>query len=220
MKKLFLVLLTFPFFHTASAQFTKGEANMGLGISMGNTHSNITGSGSNSSSTNQFNLSLVPDFGYFVSDKWMIGAGIEFITSTNKSVDISASGTATTTTNLHSVGLTPFARRYYKIGDKFALFAQMSLSVAFGGGKSETVVGGSSSSSDEPTSTDLVLGFAPGVNYALNERWILEAGTSLLSLGFNTLKYPSGTDNQTQSNLQFSLIPSSINLGIKIILHK
>ncbi|MFI5148720.1 MAG: outer membrane beta-barrel protein [Bacteroidia bacterium] len=223
MKKIiFLASALTAFSFVSKAQFTKGEVELGLGLSVSNSHSYNPTSSNSSSSFNTFNAALVPDISYFVSDKWVIGTGLIFSLSQAKGTDVSGSNSTSSSDNINSIGIAPFVRRYYKMGDKVAVFAQMGFSLAFGGGT--RVYSNSSTATSTSTelykTTDFGLGFAPGINYALSERWILEASTNFFSLDFTTKKYPDGSPNSTSSNLNFTSLPNSIMFGIKVILHK
>jgi outer membrane protein W len=201
---------------SSTAQFDKGASYIGLGVSFNNQHSSAVNTSGNKVSITGFQLG--PDFGYFLNDKWVLGSGIGYSYNRNSTYSVVFSDQTTTTQS--ALTFQPYVRRYFKMGEKVALFAQISIGYSYGW-ESETDVNTMSHTASPQVNINTVMaGFAPGINYCLNKHWMLEASTSVLSLQYASTRNSGSTVAVDQSNVQFSLLPVGIILGVKYILHQ
>lgn len=174
MKKLiiihFLVLTCFAGF----SQTVKGTKTIGGGL----TYLKTTEPGYLSEEESSSSFEIIPGFGYFVADGFMVGLNIGY--SAGKSTSF---GFDTNTTEF-SVG--PFAR-YYKhtSNENFAVYGQFSL--LYGSGK-ET-----DSNDQETKNSSMDLAVSPGLVYLINEHWAIE-------LGFRGIGYYSSDPDKDADN--------------------
>lgn len=129
MKKSILAVLPLLFFSLAAfGQLEKGSVLLGGGIGFNSSTTTTDGPYSLDETNNSsFNFGL--DAGYFFKDNWVIGLGLPLSWQSMKT-DFGANSSndaAFTEYNSSSVGLSPFARKYFSVGEKLSFFAQANL---------------------------------------------------------------------------------------------
>ena len=181
----FLIVLFSFFCITLNAQVFIG-GNFGF-----NTTNNKTGDGNKTSS---YGLNLSPIVGKFLSDKFAIGVALDMSLSGN------TSGVNPETTSKSSILGGSLFLRYYAIKwDKFSVFGQGNIGLAFA--NSSTKVNGSTT--DGPKTTELYLSVYPGLSYDINDKLSLQTSLNILSLGYNytTTKIGTNTGNSSSFNI-------------------
>jgi len=210
MKSLILICASILLLSVATAN---GQVFFGgnIGFNYNGGSNSVGGTSTDQTSTTIFTFS--PMGGYFLSDKFAIGAQINI--STNK-VNIPGDGyVATSTTNLEtSYGLSPFIRYYALTINKFSIFGQGYIALSLGSNSSTT--GGVKT--DGPSSTEFGFGIIPGISFDLTSKISLEATINLLNLGY-TYNVSSLTTNgienkNSTSNFYFGAgVNNIVNTG-------
>jgi hypothetical protein len=147
MKNYFCAFLLFSFSYLVNGQTEKGSFLLG-----GNASADFTLSGS----SNNYELGIYPNIGYFVANNIAIGAKLPIL--------FSKDGTLRT----NSVGFGPFARFYFANKGKSAFFVP----IAFGFGKTRYKWDNGEEYSFSAFSTELGISYA----YFLNKSIGLETG--------------------------------------------
>ena len=193
MNKAFILLFAFLVITTwVFGQTSAGSMMVGGSIEFSST----SREGGNANDGSSFGFS--PDFGYFISDNFAVGASLSLGSSR------SGTGNAETTSNYFGIG--PFARYYlFTSNEQFGFFGQAKLNFRTG-------------RTDPPfveVSKNQSLSFAlqPGVAYFLNEHWAIE----LYFEGFVVSSTDPNTDNDNDkvNRVDFGLSSFSPILGFR-----
>lgn len=216
MKKLFPLLLPGMLLlaGSAEAQLQKGTRYWGGTISFNGTlnHNRDKFDKDNVSKTRRPIISPEAQLGWFVSDKVMLGVGLRYSIQQEKTV-YEPSGYKNSTLG-QSLQLLPFIRRYYSLGDRWALFihGELAPSYSWGKSKSENVI----TETDKRDLWQYGLAVKPGVVYTFpNKKWSVEAYTNFLSLSFNYLPFPEDDGRQFTVDSGFGTgFPSYFSLRI------
>ncbi len=142
--------------------------------------------------TSSTSFKILPSLGYFVSEKIAIGGTLGY--------QQNGAGNGNAATNDFIVGL--FGRYYMKPKSQFTFFGQGLLSFVSsspqGGGGSSTTFG---------------LGFSPGLNYFVSNRFSLEA--TFGEIGFKSTSSSGGGGSNTGFNFGFDLTDIGFGLNYK-----
>lgn len=187
---------------TEVSNITKGSIL--LGGSLGYNSS------SNSGNENR-DLFFQPSLGFAIRDNRVLGFNLGF----GGSWVYGVSSTATT----YNAGV--FYRQYLPLGQNFFFFGQGNASYWHSRGKSENTI-----QQNRTTQQSISLTAAPGITYAINQRFHLEAGlNSLVNLGYSTQKLQTTspiveTESITrQFNFNINASPlSNLQIGFRIVL--
>lgn len=184
MKKIFILLIFTLFAVSAIAQggvfqpTKRGNFVIGsrIGLSASKTTveveastGNIKGDGGSSTQIN-----LAPGIGYFFANNFVLGVGMDWLSSTNKTgVDVSGGTTIEPQqeSSNSNVLFGPFARYFIPAGDDKAFFIGTNL--GFGNSKNEFT--GSDNSTQTIDNSLLTIGIGPGFTIFSNDGWALEA---------------------------------------------
>jgi hypothetical protein len=200
MKKLIISLtfLLFLFSNSFSQIFVGGS----LGFS---TSSNSVKNGSTTTDgTSSYSLELSPSIGYYLNESMAIG--VELLISTEEETDPSGSGTQETKNSTSLSGIGPFVRYHLVEIDKFKIFGQAQIGLAFG--SSVYKVAGTTSYDADVFA--LRIKAFPGIAYELTDKIDLEL--SFGNIQFANVSSKSG-DNKT-SNTSFDLnLSTELSLG-------
>jgi len=219
---------------SANAQIGKGSVQIGanLGFTVTNTDQNqvgqtaLLGSGSTSS------LVISPSAGYFLANNFVLGiAGGDTRTETNNSNTNPAGYTNTSSVISNSFSIGPYARYYFKLGEKAAVFTQLSLAYASNSGSTATTnnnpidVGSTLSTS---SGQSLTITLQPGFSYFISNRFTLEAMIGSFYYAGTTSTNTPDPSNATQnaalttntSKLNFNLTSTSVLFGFKYYIRK
>jgi hypothetical protein len=192
MKKLYALACAAFICTFVNAQVKKGDILLGgnLGYSNQNTQT-FNGAGTASTSSNR-SLSIAPSFGKAVKDNLVLGFDIAY---TNSRSD--ATGTTSENGNGFSAGA--FVRKYWPLGSGFYLFGQSRLGGSYSHA-SQAVPSGSQPAGDNINNTfGVSLQFIPGIAYALNPKWQLEASLpGLLAISYFHSKQTYNTNQPDQ----------------------
>jgi len=192
MKKAILTILSCLIGFTSFGQIVKGTKAVGGGIS----YSNTTQPGYLGEEDSDSSFELIPGFGYFASDGFLVGITLGYSTgkATTFGSEIKSSGFAAG----------PFAR-YYKqtSNENFAFYGQFSF--LFGSGK-ET-----DSNNQETKTSAIDIAVSPGLVYFLNNHWAVELG--FRGIGYNSSDPDKEVDNDNTKTFEVGLnsfLPSTL----------
>lgn len=227
-KQILLFAFTSLLSVTVFSQTNQGSKFLGGSVSAtisnnSNYYAMADGS-SSSSSTQRYRIS--PSAGYFIADNFALGlsAGYTYSSYLSEYLYPSNNNYARFESNFsNSISLIPYARYYFNLTEKIAVFTQLNIGYAydFGSGHTISQSSGNSNRNDYITkgstfNTSLV----PGINYFLNEKFALEATVG--SLGYSKSKLIStpesgsgNTQTSNNSNLGLNFSMSSINIGFR-----
>jgi opacity protein-like surface antigen len=146
-----------------------------------------------SDKTSNYGFSFTPNIGKFLSEKFAIGLALDISLSGN------TSGVNTETiSKSSSLGGSVFFRYYAIKWDKFSVFGQANIGLAFSNSSIKT--GGSTT--DGPKTTKVYLSVYPGLSYDINAKLSLQTTINILSFGYSYITTKSGTytDNTSSFN--------------------
>ena len=157
---------------------TFANAQLFVGGSFGfNTISGHTEAGNNENEkTRETTFSLQPKAGIFLSDVFMIGAGVGLSFSNEKTP-----GDPEVINRESSFSLSPFARYYALKFGEFSVFAQGQLTLSTG--STETESGGTTTNG--PTINMISLSATPGIAYNIGDMIQLEAYINGFNFGIS-----------------------------------
>lgn len=186
----------------ANAQFVKGDKFIAGGFSV---------SVQNSSEDNFYDgkyrsFQVYPEVGFFLNERYAVGGGFSFLTTTNKS-DVSQG-----TYQDHKVlglGVDLFVKRYFPITEKF--FFSMDGSVSYDRRRATTDYGGSES---KEKSYIVGLNVSPSLIFFPSPNWAIEGSIG----GFN-LSHSRGLSDDSKST-SFGLDYGSFSLGFAYFFRK
>jgi len=156
-------------------------------------------SGNSEVDASRSSFEILPYAGYFVSEKMIVGLGLGY--SGVKDADDSDNYTSTGLFNIN-----PFARYRTSPSEKFGLYGEFGLNVGLG--NSKIVVGGNDAGTGNTTNIGVYLG--PGVDYAIADRWVINALWGALSYNNLSIKDVDGSS----SNFAFGLNPRNIRFSL------
>ncbi|MFW5658637.1 MAG: outer membrane beta-barrel protein [Bacteroidota bacterium] len=224
MKKLLLTLVAVVFVGSyAMAQTDQGSIMLG-----GNLGLNINGNSTTTDPASPYEIDrtttayINPQAGYFVSDNFAIGLGVNanFVNDKLESYDEDEELQATVSDLRSTFGGNLFARYYVRPADMLGIFGQLSI----GGGvtnNTETttneITGDETEIEGDPIA-NLNIGIQPGLTFFPSENW----GIDLLvgRLGFDGTYQTSEdetTDIETQNstaNIDFGIDFTNVRLGV------
>lgn len=139
-------------------------------------------------------FTIMPAFGYFVSDNIAIGAELGLMTNKSKSG-------STTTSNVNQFSAGVYGKYYFTPANQFSFFTKLGV--------------GTFSWEDKEVSNSKVNGFevafVPGINYFLSNCIALQA--SIGTLGYSTSK-PDVSGAESTDTFGFNLNLKDINFGV------
>ncbi|AZA76756.1 porin family protein [Chryseobacterium sp. G0186] len=208
-------------FGLSNAQISKGTAYISgqLGYSQNENKNNDTKIES---------FKVLPTVGYFVNTNLAVGLAVGYRSNNEKM-------TKTTGANPLSVAeykdtesafvVAPFVRKYWTVSDKFFLFGQLEVPMAFGQNKIEaftaltTATGAVNTASISSTSnyTSIGVNIKPGLDYFLSKNWSIEA--TIGEFGYGTYNYDFDGAKRV-NDYKFGLNLSSVTFGVKYIFAK
>lgn len=195
MKKLLLV--------GALALFSAVNAQIGEGTMFISGNVGYNGQKDNNSKVETDKFSVVPTFGYFVAPNLAVGLGVGY--NYNSSENTAALVKAKTSASAFVVE--PFVRKYWNASEKFLLFGQLSVPMAFGQTKVEL---GNSTAKNDFTSYGVVV--KPGIDYIVAPNWTIEA--SVGEFGYRSDKFKNA---ERVENYKFGVDFGAVNFGVKYL---
>lgn len=162
---------------TSQAQTDKGDFMLGGNVSFNTIKSDASGAKSS------YDLSIVPNIGYFVDDNIAVGTGIGYQTA--RLDEASEFG------KTEAFVIAPFGRYYTPITNNFKFFGQLSVPMAFGNVKEidENLETGSKTGS----STSIGVALSPGFAYFPSNKIGIEFAINGLS--YNNYSVEDGDGN-------------------------
>ena len=208
MKK--IILLTSLFLFTTSiihAQINKGSVLLGGGIGFGSNKIMDTDKKSSY-------ISLSPAIGIAVKQNFIIGVNLIYGHSKN---NFNSPGSES---HSNSYGGAIFLRKYLILGKGFFLFGETGIS-----SQTSTITNTFTSDKNEQKIWGLSVYLYPGLSYAVNKRFHLEAGLpQLANIGFSQSKtIVNGVTTERDSGISGNFSTSSftnVNFGFRFFLSK
>jgi hypothetical protein len=197
MKKLLLVFPASILFHVASAQIPKGSLLLGGGVSVATSKTEME----NNNESKQSNVAVNLSAGVAVRENTIVGG----IVSWGRGVQKNNSNPPFTSYETNGYGVGGFLRQYLPLGNNFYLFGQGVANY----GHSESEAAPNIIGTTKTNGWSVGLSLAPGISYAVNRRFHLEASLNdLASVGYGqtkvTRRAPGGWSTNKQSSFGLS----------------
>lgn len=193
-------------FGLSNAQIAKGTTYLSGQVNYSSTQDNNTDAKDES-------FTITPTVGYFVANNVAVGLGVGYENGSRTRVN--AVNSLETKISTDAFVVAPFVRKYWTVGEKFYIFGQLEVPMAFGKDKTE-YSGTSSQFNTEAKFTSIGVNVKPGLDYFLNKNWSIEA--TIGEFGYSNFKYKD-LDKSTD-NFNFGLNLSSVTFGVKYVFAK
>ncbi|PTT70645.1 MULTISPECIES: outer membrane protein [unclassified Chryseobacterium] len=194
----------------AIALFGLSNAQIAKGTTYVSGTLNFAASEDNNTNIKTSDLTLVPTIGHFVGTNVAVGVGVGYASSVAKN-----EGALTTTKSTVSAFVVePFARKYWTLGEKFYIFGQLSVPMAFGKDKLENTTLNVTNTTEEKFNS-FGVAVKPGLDYFLNKNWTIEA--TIGEFGYSNFKYKNA---KSVDNYNFGLDLASVGIGVKYVFAK
>ena len=182
---------------SAFGQIEKGKSFItgGLGVGVSNIDNGGTLDDHKASNYN-FNA----QYGYLIADNWAIGVGASFQGNKQKY--------DTYSNHLTNASGNVFVRKYFPLGDKFYLNADLTF---YGGRTRSYSESNNGTKSGDTKNPSLGISIGPGASYFITDRVALTA--SLGGISYGQSKYKTQTENNSNSSFGFNFGIDSIILG-------
>lgn len=152
------------------------------------------------SSRQSFSLTVSPQLGVAISDDFILGLGLGFNYAESELTD----GDFNNEFNARRYSIAPYAKKYFSITKSFAFNIQGEINYSF------------RDSNIDPSglnSRDWFIGFRPGLNFRLNDKFALQA--QLGTLGYSRSINALDTNNESSTNnFGFNLSTEQLNFGL------
>ncbi|MEN4762085.1 MULTISPECIES: outer membrane beta-barrel protein [unclassified Chryseobacterium] len=188
-------------FGLSNAQIAKGTTYLSGTV-------NFAASEDNNTNVKTNDLKLVPTVGYFVGTNLAVGVGVGYASNVEKT----ETAIVNTKNTISAFVVEPFVRKYWTLGEKFYIFGQLSVPMAFGSDKGENNL---TNTSNKETFNSFGVSVKPGLDYFLNKNWTLEA--TIGDFGYSNFKYK---DAKSVDNYNFGLDLASVGIGVKYVFAK
>lgn len=189
------------------AQISKGSTFLGgsIGYSNGKAEQNIPQQPNSLQESKHSNFSIRPQIGKAIAENSIFGVFLNY--SRNTLEQTNGTNIAKTEGNGYGGGI--FYRRYYPFSQRFFLFGDAGLGIAFGKGETTSPGGTANFVSFKTTSQQVSLSLTPGLSFAATRKLFLEASLNdLLSFMYGSTQSDSynqqGTVIQTREEKAFS----------------
>lgn len=199
MKKLLLSLVAVAgLAFTTQAQTEKGKIILGGNVGFNSTKVEGVDKA-------DFNFSVVPSVGYFVSDNFAIGTGVGY--TYNKAVSDN---------NLNEAfEVAPFGRYYVGLTDQFKFYGQLSVPLAFGTNKD--VANDGKVGDKTATTTAVGVNVAPGFAFFPTKKLGIEV--SFAGLGYNSLTAKDTPTGAKATLNTFGLNANTAKANVGVMFH-
>lgn len=208
---------------SAFAQIEKGTMFIGGRINFNRTSGELDIPTQRSEKSTLLNIGLNPRAGYFISNSFALGIGLDYQNSytNNNTVDAFNNSSSRVKSWNNRIGLNVFGRYTKPVGKKFFLFLDGNIATGFGFNKSNQTsnMGGVITYAEYKTKglefgNYVSLLIRPGIIYFISPKFGLE--TSYGSLGYTYNKVDAGpvSGSQKSSDLGLNLGTSSLMLGV------
>ena len=179
MKKLILFFIAVLFAVNVSAE----RGNMVLGGSIG-----FDSRSGSEPMPNFTQLSIAPNFQYFLTDKFSLGVQVQFWTAKREDLD-----------RTNSVNISVFGRYYLLKTQRFGVFGQARAGTGFNNNELQGF-----------GSPSVNVRIAPGIQYFINSRWSVE--TFLFTLfDFHHQRFDAGTRNTFRAGVNNGMSSFAVN---------
>ncbi len=196
--------------------FTNTNAQLFVGGSMGiNTSGGKHDNGNTETDKpSSFAFSFNPKMGYFISEKFAVGAELYFgFTKENDNLATETIEKSTT------IGIAPFARYYIFKINKFSVFGIGSLGIS----NTSYEVKFNGNVVSEPKTFNIGFNVRPGLSYDLTEKFSLETTLNFLNFGYIYSRTKEDDTKDTSSNFSFNVGMDNVttigNITIGAIYH-
>ena len=210
MKKYLLVLFTI----TASIAFGQlKKGNMLLAGSLSINPSKTESPGGGSINKNMY-AEAIPAFGYFVTDRSVLGleVGYTYVKNTSELLDFSSLNRQS------SISFAPFYRHYFSFSDKVAFFLHGKFQTSFGTEKySQSNFDGTSTGSENDLFS-IGASIKPGFSFFLSDKWGVEGAFASFGYTHSVQKPDSGLANGKRDS--FGLNYSNFALGVTYYINR
>lgn len=182
---------------------------------------------SNTSENKQSQLNLSPKIGYFVSDNFMVGLGLNIGSRKNESNYNSTSDYIYIDEyNSNYLSVEPFVRYYMPLSEKLSFINHFGLSYGFSNSYSSNYQDNSGYKYySEGKGNEIALGYAPGISFNLTEKFLIELGIGSIGYSHSKSESTPKTENtdtgvvdegdlQTTTSGDYYMVYNNVRLGL------
>lgn len=198
MKKLLFVIAISLLLGKAKAQTEKGNFMVGGSVYF-NSEKEID------KSKPHINFSIVPSIGYFISTNFAIGAGIGYNFDKYQQNYVVNGNITSYQMKTQGFVISPFARYYLDVSEKFKFFGQLSVPLSFTDTKEGDING--HNYVNWQSSHNLQIAFSPGFVFFPNKRIGIELSVNGISYEQNRIKY-----NPSEERISYNQFKVDANL--------
>lgn len=203
--KVVLAIAGILLLNSLNAQIKEGEQMIGGTISLQTSRTETEAPFSGTSKSTSF--SFTPQLGIGIKNNWIVAAGFGY----NYIKQRNESGSSFQKNVSNSIGVNVFGRKFHPFSDRFGLFGQGDIGVAFGKVKTEVNPG-----NDFETKFNTFSVMArPGFYFKPANRIIIEATFGNLGF-FHTVSKPESGSKTISDQFSLTLI-NSLSLGFQVI---
>jgi len=217
MKKIVFCLIAVGIFSFNSfAQFSQGSVSVGGAFNLWFQNPKTEYANQTVDGPKTTHFTLLPSVEYFLTENVSLGLGIGYDVTRSKSADL-PNNVVEQINKTGTFFFDPYARMYFKVGDKFSFFGQGEISLGFGGITDETKYTNNTSVSTKNSFSTVLVGIRPGISFLVSEKVALE--TSFGFLGYQGTSQENGANQKNKSsNYGLMLNSSTLNFGIRFFI--
>jgi len=211
MKRFFLMALMIFTITSIYSQTEKGKMLLGGQFNFSGSNRN-TGNGTYKSHGEGYGFTLAPNYGYFISDNFEIGAKLSISAGNNWSDSNDDIYKHHAESHSTGFGIGAFSRRYFTISEKFRFYLNGDLSYASSTYKNSNS-DNSSNSDGSQDQTSLKISVAPGLVYFVTPKLGFEAQFGSLGYSVNSNDFENNYTDGTSYNYSTDSNGFGINLN-------
>lgn len=209
MKRIFFCFIVLAAICTGTMAQSQGSISVGGEFYLWFQNPKTVSNGQTTDGTKTTSFTLLPSAEYFVAEDVSLGLGIGYDMTRYKQTngDIERDG---------KFYIMPYARKYFKMGDKLDIFGEANLSLGLGNDVFETKAGNSTITT-KYASTSFSIGISPGLSYHLSDKVALESTFGFFGYSGTSVETGSNTKSKT-NNFGLQLNSSTITFGVRFFL--
>lgn len=211
MKKILFSILTFGAFYINASAQTQGSISIGGSFNLWfqNPKTVYTNPSETVDGVKTTHFTLLPSIEYYANEQVSIGLGIGYDLTRDKTVN-------TNSTSIQRTGIfyfEPFARKFFKVGDRVDFFGELGLSLGFGN-ETDEVSSGNTTVSNKYAHSLVSFGISPGILYHISDKVALETSFGFFGYQGSSTEISANQKDKT-NDFGLNLSTSTLNFGFR-----